>query len=150
MERKMEQRVNMKFCFKLGKTTTKTHEMLMKMYGVETVSKKCVFMWFKRFRDGKEGVEDELRSGRPSTSTAPDNIEQVRRMLADDRRLSLRMIAEDLKISKENVSTIVHEHLKKRKICARLIPHKLTEEQKQNRMETSRDFIDMSDRIPQF
>ncbi|GBM61111.1 hypothetical protein AVEN_234903-1 [Araneus ventricosus] len=90
----MEQCVNIKFCFKLGNTATETHETL-----VSAVSKKCVFEWFKRFRDGKEDVEDEPRSGRPPTSTTPDNIERVRRMLADDRRLSLRMIAEELKIS---------------------------------------------------
>ncbi|GBN87636.1 hypothetical protein AVEN_57199-1 [Araneus ventricosus] len=75
----MEQRVNIKFCFKLGKTATETHEMLVK---VDAVSKKCVFEWFKRCR-----VKDEPRSGRPPTSTTPDNIERVRRMLADDRLL---------------------------------------------------------------
>ncbi|GBN03528.1 hypothetical protein AVEN_30828-1 [Araneus ventricosus] len=44
-----------------------------------------------------------------------DNIERVRRMLADDRRLSLRMIAEELKISLDSVSNIIHEHLQKGK-----------------------------------
>ncbi|GBO26936.1 Putative uncharacterized protein FLJ37770 [Araneus ventricosus] len=108
----MEQRVNIKFCFKLDRTATETHEMLV---NVDAVSKKCVFEWFKRFRDGKEDVKDEPRSGRPPTSTTPDNIERVRRMHADDRRLSLRMIAEELKISRDSVSNIIHEHLKKRK-----------------------------------
>ncbi|GBO35325.1 Putative uncharacterized protein FLJ37770 [Araneus ventricosus] len=111
----MEQRVNIKFCFKLGKTATETHEMLVKVYGVETVSKKCVFEWFKRFRDGKEDVKDEPRSGRPPTSTTSDNVERVQRMLADDRRLSLRLIAEELKISLDSVSNIIREHLQKRK-----------------------------------
>ncbi|GBM84251.1 Putative uncharacterized protein FLJ37770 [Araneus ventricosus] len=111
----MEQRVNIKFCFKLGKTATETHEMLVKVYGVDAVSKKCVFEWFKSFRDGKEDVKDEKRSGRPPTSTTPDNIERVRRMLADDRRLSLRMIGEELKISLDSVSNIIHEHLQKSK-----------------------------------
>ncbi|GBN49183.1 Putative uncharacterized protein FLJ37770 [Araneus ventricosus] len=97
----MEQRANIKFCFKLGRTATETHEMLVK---VDAVSEKCVFEWFKRFRDGKEDVEDGPRSGRPPTSTTSDNIERVRRMLADDRRLSLRMIAEELKISLDSVS----------------------------------------------
>ncbi|GBN77398.1 Putative uncharacterized protein FLJ37770 [Araneus ventricosus] len=116
----MEQHVNIKFCFKLGKTATETHEMLVKVYDVDAVSKKCVFEWFKRFRDGEEDVKDETRSGRPSTSTTPDNIERVRRMLADDRRLSLRKIAEELKISLDSVSNIIHEHLQKRKkkVCA--------------------------------
>ncbi|GBM34164.1 hypothetical protein AVEN_175254-1 [Araneus ventricosus] len=36
-------------------------------------------------------------------------------MLADDRRLSLRMIAEELKISLDSVGNIIHEHLQKRK-----------------------------------
>ncbi|GBN04084.1 Putative uncharacterized protein FLJ37770 [Araneus ventricosus] len=111
----MDQRVNIKFCFKLDNTATETHEMLVEVYGVEAVSKKCVFEWFKRFRDGKEDVEDEPRSGRPPTSTTPDNIERERRMLADDRRLSLRMIAEEMKISLDSVSNIIHEHLQKRK-----------------------------------
>ncbi|GBM53959.1 hypothetical protein AVEN_18725-1 [Araneus ventricosus] len=93
----MEQRVNIKFCFKLGRTAT--HEMLLK----ETL------------KDGKEGAKDEPRSGRPPTSTTPDNIERVRRMLADDRRLSLRMIAEELKIYLDSVSNIIHGHLQKRK-----------------------------------
>ncbi|GBN46207.1 Putative uncharacterized protein FLJ37770 [Araneus ventricosus] len=108
----MEQRVNIKFCYKLGRTATETQEMLVK---VDAVSKKCIFEWFKRFRDGKEDVKDEPRSGRPPTSTTSDNIERVRRMLADDRRLSLRMIAEELKISLDSMSNIIHGHLQKRK-----------------------------------
>ena len=60
------------------------------------MNKKCVYEWFKRFADGKEDVKDEPRSGRSTTSTTPDNVERVRRMLAADRRLSLRMIAGEL------------------------------------------------------
>ncbi|GBN67966.1 Putative uncharacterized protein FLJ37770 [Araneus ventricosus] len=116
----MEQRVNIKFCFKLAKTATETHEMLVK---VDAVSKKCVFEWFKLFRDGEEDVKDEPRSGRPPTSTTPDNIERVRRMLADDRRLSLRMTKEELKISLDSVSNIIHEYLQKRKKKVRLFRH---------------------------
>ncbi|GBN83373.1 hypothetical protein AVEN_67828-1 [Araneus ventricosus] len=83
----MEQRVNIKFYFKSGRTATETetHEMLLK---VDAVSKKCVFEWFKCFRDGKEDVKYEPSSCRAPTSSTPDNIERVRRMLADDRRLS--------------------------------------------------------------
>ncbi|GBN17142.1 hypothetical protein AVEN_149676-1 [Araneus ventricosus] len=75
---------------------------------------RCVFKILRPL-DGKEDVKDQPRSGRPPTSTTPDNIERVRRMLADDRRLSLRMIAEELKISLDSASNIIHEHLQKRK-----------------------------------
>ncbi|KAJ4444990.1 hypothetical protein ANN_06789 [Periplaneta americana] len=90
----MEQRVNIKFCYKLGKTATETHGMLVQVYGREVVSRKCVYEWFKRFREGKETIEDEPRSGRPSTSRTPEMIEKVRQMLTQDQRLTLRSIAE--------------------------------------------------------
>ena len=60
--------MNIKFCYKLGKMATETHEMLVQVYGMEAVSRKCVYDWFKRFRDGKETTEDEPHSGRPSTA----------------------------------------------------------------------------------
>ena len=81
--------------------------MLVQVYGTEAVSRKCVYDWFKRFRDGKETTEDEPRSGRPSTSRTPDMIERVRQMLAQDRRMNLRLMAEELGISKDTVHTIV-------------------------------------------
>lgn len=34
----MEQRANIKFCFKLGKTATKIYEMIRIMYGSEAIS----------------------------------------------------------------------------------------------------------------
>ena len=58
-------------------------------------------------------------------------------MLAQDRRL------EELGISKHPSYTIVRDDLGKRKICSRFLPHKLTDEQKAKRMETSGDFTSM-------
>ena len=146
----MEQRVNIKFCYKLGKTATEMHKMLVQVNGTEAVSRKCVYDWFKRFRDGKETTEDEPRSGWPLTSRTPDMIERVRQMLAQDRRVTLRLMAEELGISKDTVHTIVHEDLGKQKICSRFVPHELTDEQKAERMETSGDFITMCDENPSF
>ncbi|PSN40992.1 hypothetical protein C0J52_10987 [Blattella germanica] len=53
MGRIMDQHVNMKFCFKLGKMATETHGMSVLVYGVEAMSKKCVFKWFKRWWKGR-------------------------------------------------------------------------------------------------
>jgi len=77
-------------------------------------------------------------------------IERVRKMLAQDRRVTLRLMAEETGISKDTVHTIIREDLGKRKICSRFVPHKLTEERKAKRMETSGDFITMSDKVPSF
>ena len=44
---------------------------------------------------------------RPSTSRTPEMIEKVRQMLAQDRRLTLILIAEELGISKDTAHIIV-------------------------------------------
>ena len=63
----MEQRANIKFSHKL-----ETREMLMQVYGRDTVSRKCVYEWFKRFCEGKESTEDERGSCGPGTRSATD------------------------------------------------------------------------------
>ena len=73
------------------------------------------------------------------------NPRQHRTSATDDRRLSLIMIADEVKISKDSVSTLVHQHLGKRKIYGRF-----DERAEANSTETCEDFIDMCDRNPQF
>ena len=114
--------------------------MLVQVYRRKAMSRKCVYERFKCFRKGKEMTEDESRSGWTSTSRTPEIIKKVRQMLARDRRLTLRLIAEELGISKDMIHTIIHDDLCKQNICSRFVPHKLTDEQKEKQMETSGDF----------
>jgi hypothetical protein len=51
---KCKQRANMQFCFKLGKTAAKTHEIHVTAYGSDAVTRKTVFKRFQRFRVGND------------------------------------------------------------------------------------------------
>ena len=51
------------------------------------------------------------------------------------------MIADRLNIGKETVRWIVTEDLRKRKICARFVPHALTTEQRQERVVYCQDLL---------
>ena len=75
-------------------------------------------------------------------------IEKVRQILEQDRRLTLRLIAQELGISKDTAHTIVRDDLGERKICSRFVLHKFTEEQQAKRMETSGDLIFVCDQDP--
>jgi len=79
-------------------------------------------------------VKDDARSGRPSTVRTDENVESVSRLLTKDRRTTLQMNADRLNIGKKTVRRIVTEDLRKRKICAKFVPHALTTEQKQERV----------------
>ena len=46
-----------------------------------------VFKWHNAFKEGRENVEDDPRSGRPISSTNDENVEVVRAVMVKDRRL---------------------------------------------------------------
>jgi len=87
----------------------------------------------KRFSEGRESVTDEESSGRPATSRTEENIANIRQILCENRRLTVRSIAEQVNIDRETVRIILTEDLDMRKVCAKMVPKKLTEEQKQRR-----------------
>jgi hypothetical protein len=89
-----------------------------------------VLRWHKAFKDGTESGEDEERAGRPSTSRTETNVACVKAVLDRDRRLSVRLIAEEVGLPKMDVHRIITEDLHMRKICAKLVPKNLSEEQK--------------------
>ena len=129
-----EQRVAIKFCVKASKSAVETIELINKAYGSAAMSHANVYRWYAHFWDRREDVKDDARSGRPSTARTDENVESVRRLLTEDRRTTLQMIADHLNIGKETVRRIVTEDLGKRKICARFVPHALTTQQKQERV----------------
>jgi hypothetical protein len=94
-----EQLINIKFCFKLGKTFKKTHEIMKNVYGNQCMSRTCCYECFKRFKDSLHSTRDEPRLGRLSTSCDDDHVAQVREIVRSDRRLTVREIAEECSIS---------------------------------------------------
>jgi hypothetical protein len=90
-----EQCINIKFCFKLVKTFTETHEMIKNFYGDQCKSRTRCYEWFKRFKDGRQSSHDEPRLGRPSTSCYDAYVMQVREITRSNRRLTVQEIAEE-------------------------------------------------------
>jgi len=96
-----------------------------------------VFKWHKSFLEGREQVEEEHRAGRLSTSKTDDNVERVRSLVRSYRRLTLRIISSELNFNRFTVNQIITQDLDMRKVRARMIPKKLTAEQKANRRDVS-------------
>ena len=45
-----EQRICIKFCFKIGKTAKETYQLLQQAYGEDAMGHTQVFDWFHRFK----------------------------------------------------------------------------------------------------
>ena len=130
----LEQRTNIKFLVKLGKSGYKIREMLVQVYGDNAMKKTAVYKWVKRFSEGRESVTDEERSRWPATSRTEENIAKVCQIMRENHQLTVRSIAEQVNIDRETVRKIFTENLDMRKVCAKMVPKELTEEQKQRRV----------------
>ncbi|GFV66065.1 protein GVQW3 [Trichonephila clavipes] len=120
-----EQRCGIKFCFRLGHNATETFAKLQQAYGDSVLSRAQVFRWFQAFSEGRESIEDEPRSGRLSVSKTAENVVRVRDLVRSDRRLTVRMIGEELNLNHTTVHQILTNELKMRKICAKMVPKNL-------------------------
>ena len=60
--------------------------MFTAAFGESTMSRTQIQLWYNRFKEGREDVNDDTRPGRPSTSTADENIETVKKMILDNLR----------------------------------------------------------------
>jgi len=148
MDLSMEQGLVIKFCFKAGKSATETLQMVNAAYGDQALSCSDVFRWYGWFHDGREDIEEDPRSGRPTECRNDNNVEKISQLLLQNHHLSLRMLAYEVNIGKDTVRKIVVEDLRKRKICSRFIPHFLTPEQKDWRTAACRDLIATADSDP--
>ena len=123
--------------------------MIQKACGKDALSKTQVFRWHKAFREGREDFEDEQRIGRPLSHTS-DNVAMVKAVFDSDRRLSVRLIADQVGLPKSIVHEIVTTELQMRKVCAKLVPKILTDEQKENRVSISPELLDRVRGDPDF
>jgi len=81
-----EQSVCIEFCFLLGKTAAETVTVLREAFKEEALSQARVYEWFSRFKHGDMSLEDQPRSGHPSTSTTDENIQKIRDAIMFDHR----------------------------------------------------------------
>ena len=72
--------------------------MLKIAFGEEAMCRTQTYEWWKRFKDGRTSVDDDPRSGRPSTSKTDDNIAKVREVIRSNRRLTVREVSEVVSI----------------------------------------------------
>ena len=69
------------------------------------------------------------------------NIAAVKIVIEQDARLSVKDIACCTGISEGSVQTILKKRLDLRKVCARWVPHLLTEEQKTQRLKCAQELL---------
>ena len=105
-------------------------------YGEYAMKKSSGFEWHRWLKEGREAVQDDPRSGQPKTQRTGANVDSVRTLVRSDRRLDVRVIAEEFNMNSETDWGM-------RKISAKMVHPVLTHDQKQRRLHISAYFYAM-------
>jgi len=115
-------RVYVKFCCKLGQNFKETFKLLNLAYREDCMSLTQCYEWFKRFKEGRMSVGEDPRPGWLSTSTNDDHVDRGRAVICDNRRLTVREVADEVGISIESCHQIFTDELQMRRVSAKFVP----------------------------
>jgi hypothetical protein len=118
----MEQRYCIKFCQKLGDSKVETLWKVQQAFGDDAMGAMEIKAWFNCFKDGRTLADSDQRSGKPSTSQNANVIENVRSLILEDHRLTVREIANEVGISTGSAHSILTEYLHMCRVVANFIP----------------------------
>ena len=140
-----EQRVYCKIRARLGFPPIEFHADLQKLYGNGALKYATVCKWVLCFNDGRESVKNDPWVGRPVSVLTEKNVVTVKTLIEEDEHYTVQEIEELSDIHSSSFLKILRERLGLRKICARWVPHLLTDEQKQSRVRLASQVIEKYD-----
>lgn len=93
----------------LGIDAKTIHEELTTALGPNAPSYRTVARWANRFREGREDVNDDPRSGRPVSELTDENIELVRQVINNDPHSTYDEIIAAISLSHGTIERIIHD-----------------------------------------
>lgn len=132
----MKIRVLLLHYWKKGLSAAGTTKEICDVEGQGTVSERTARFWFHRFNEGDTSLEDKKRSGRPMVV----NQEELRDLVEQQPTSSTRGLSNDLGASHNTIARHLHNlgFAKKNPLS---VPHELTEQQSQRRIEICRELL---------
>ena len=146
MEKSLNRGYIVRFEHSSGFRQQKFMPICKKVYGNGALKYATFCNWVHRFNDGLKSVENDPPVGRPVSILTEKNVATVKTLIEEDARYTVQEIEELSGIHLSSVLKILHERLGRRKICARWVPHLLTDEQKQSRVRLASQVIEKYDK----
>jgi len=85
--------------------------MLKEAFENNAMKQSKTILWYKLFKDGRNFVDDDERSGQRSTSATPENITKFREIILEYRRQTIHDVFEIVVLSYGTVQRVLAEYL---------------------------------------
>ena len=105
---------------------------------------------FLALKKGDLSIEDQPRSGRPSSSRNDENIAKICEKLNEDHHYTIDELSEVTGVSWSSVQRIVTQDLGKRCVAAKFVPRLLTKDQRNSRLTVCQDLKRELENDPNF
>ncbi|UYV74675.1 hypothetical protein LAZ67_12000490 [Cordylochernes scorpioides] len=145
-----EQRICIKFCFKLKKSATETYELIKEAFGDATLSRSRTFEWFSCFQKGREKVNDDQHTGRPRSLCCEENKLKIKELIKSYRRIYIKDLSSETGLSVGLCHQIVTKDLDMIWTSSKFVPRILTEEQKEVRMDVCKNMVERTRTDPEW
>ena len=141
----------------MGSNGLTATQRINKAWGDGTVTKSTAYRWIEKFEAGQEDFADDPRSGRPRDvnchaiiETIEENPSMTTRMLAEDFGCSHVWVAEILKEAGKSHFLHPYSHFSLGKTWkkSRWVPHELSDEQKQRRVDMATALLERNNETP--
>lgn len=124
-----------------GYSAASIHQHLTTAHG-DIISLRRTQEIVKDFKDGVRQNHYRLHgSGRPVSSSSDENVEAIKELIEENTHLSCEDICSLTGIPSRSVNRILSESLQKKSVFARWVPHTLSAENKQNRVQEATNLL---------
>ena len=145
----IEFRAVIKFLTKEGAKAKEIHPCMADVYGDSSPNYSTVAKLSAEFKRGRDSLEDDPRPGHPADVISQEVIDRVERLVLNNRRIKVAKLASECGISNGSVYTIIHEHLGMSKVSARWVPRNLNMQDRQQRVESSQELLEVYNANPE-
>jgi hypothetical protein len=98
------------------------------------LSRKALHNWVEKLSQECSKVADDARPCLPVEIAREATVQRLEELIPADRRITVDSVATTLGCFHGLAYSIIHDHLKFRKVCARRVPRELKDREKMNRM----------------
>ena len=98
------------------------HTILTEALREHAPSYATIKNWVTQFKRGDFSTCDVPHPGQPKTVTILEIIDQIHKLILEDRPISAKSIVEQMGITHEWVSSFIHDDLDMRKLSVKWVP----------------------------